>query len=144
MALVRNTFRGNYLPNGYRDIKLVVEVSLDGEPSASQRTHLCEVQLHFEPFFSLKEGAHKVYEWTRELRVRDRMDAQGLFKGMRSELLEEMIHYAQEDWIGLRSLALADLLTTARRHEEAGALLRKVWNAGEQIELRYSSDGGWM
>lgn len=134
VALVRNTFRGNYQPNGYRDIKLLVEVSLDDEPHAPQRTHLCEVQLHFEPFFSLKEGAHKVYEWARELRVRDRMDPQGLFKGMRSELLEEMIRIARKDWNSLRSLALADLLTTAGRHQEAGELLQEVRNVGELIE----------
>ena len=140
MALVRNTFRGNYQPNGYRDVKLLVEVSLDDESNASQRTHLCEVQLHFKPFFSLKKGAHKVYEWARELRVRDRMDPQWLFKGMRSELLEEMLRHADEDWNGLRSLAYADLLTTAGRHEEAGTLLKEVWNVGERIELHTPSD----
>lgn len=45
---------------------------------------------------------------------------------MHSELLGEMIRHAQEDWHGLRSLALADLLTTAGRHEEAGVLLKEV------------------
>lgn len=125
---MRNTFRGNYQPNGYRDIKLIVELGLGDDSSVPRRTHLCEVQLHFKPFFSLKEGNHKIYEWARELQVRHRMDPQQLFKGMRSELLDEMIRLAQEDWSGLRRFALADLLTTARRHDEAGALLQEVWH----------------
>lgn len=130
MPIVRNTFRGNYQPNGYRDIKLIVELGISDASSVPRRTHLCEVQLHFKPFFSLKAGNHKVYEWARQLQVRHRMDPQQLFRGMRSELLDEMIRLAEEDWCGLRRFALVDLLTTARRHDEAGALLREVWNTG--------------
>lgn len=126
VALVRNTFRGNYQPNGYRDVKLIVEVNLGDGSGTTERTHLCEVQLHLAAFFNLKEGQHKVYEWARKLRVRHRMDPQHLFEGMRPELLKEMIHLVEEDWGGLKMFALADLLTTAGRHTEAETLQRKV------------------
>ncbi|CAN0439393.1 unnamed protein product, partial [Scytosiphon promiscuus] len=77
---VSNGFVRNYEKNGYRDVK--VNVIAAG--------HICEIQLHLRPFYSLKYGLHEVYEWSRTLGVTVDMRAQHLFKDLEPGTLELM------------------------------------------------------
>ncbi|CAN0533418.1 unnamed protein product, partial [Ectocarpus sp. 12 AP-2014] len=62
---VKNGFNSDWMPSGYRDVKL--------NPVVNE--HLCEIQLHLRKFFALKGGQHAVYEWARELNVTTDMRA---------------------------------------------------------------------
>ncbi|CAN0348419.1 unnamed protein product [Pylaiella littoralis] len=99
---VANGFDSDWMPSGYRDVKV--------NPVVNE--HLCEVQLHLREFFTLKDGQHAVYEWARELNVTTEMRAEDLFKNLSPEVTKEMIHLAGEDWGGtgycLPDLQLAD------------------------------------
>lgn len=51
---VRNGFVDSYRWNGYRDVKVFVNLE----------EHICEIQLHVRSFYTLKDDQHKVYGWT--------------------------------------------------------------------------------
>lgn len=53
---LKNGFKENQTPGGYRDLKLSLKI--DG--------HVCEVQIHVREFVDLKEESHVLYEWARK------------------------------------------------------------------------------
>lgn len=87
---VKNGFQPDWMPSGYRDVKV--------NPIVSE--HLCEIQLHLREFFYLKAGQHKVYEWARELNVTTEMHPSYLFENQSSEVRKEMIRLAGQNWRG--------------------------------------------
>lgn len=112
---VRNGFIHEHGLNGYRDVKLCV--NLDG--------HICEIQLHLSSFFSLKDGQHTVCEWSRQLKVSNNMQPQHLFVGMRPDVRERMIELARMNWRS-NSGALLSLLLEAGQYEECERIHREV------------------
>ncbi|CAM9212844.1 unnamed protein product, partial [Ectocarpus sp. 8 AP-2014] len=87
---VKNGFISDWMPSGYRDVKLNPVVS----------NHLCEIQLQLREFFDLKGGQHAVYEWARELNVTTEMRGEHLFKSTSPEVTKEMMRLAGENWCG--------------------------------------------
>lgn len=87
---VRNGFNSDWMPSGYRDVKVSPVVN----------EHLCEIQLHLRDFYSLKDGQHEVYRWARELNVTTELSASYLLKNMSSEVMAEMICLARHNWRG--------------------------------------------
>lgn len=85
---VSNGFISDWMPSGYRDVKV--------NPIVDE--HLCEVQLQLGAFFSLKAGQHAVYEWARELNVSTGMEPEHLFTTLSTEVTMEMICLAQQNW----------------------------------------------
>ena len=85
---VSNGFNSDWMPSGYRDVKV--------NPVVNE--HLCEIQLQLGAFYSLKAGQHAVYEWARELIVTTEMEAEHLFQNLSREVTKEMIHLAQQNW----------------------------------------------
>ncbi|CAM9940130.1 unnamed protein product [Ectocarpus fasciculatus] len=85
---VSNGFASDWMPNGYRDVKLNPVVN----------GHLCEIQLQLRSFFDLKAGQHVVYEWARQLKVTTEMEANHLIKTLSQEVTEEMIRLAKQNW----------------------------------------------
>lgn len=85
---VSNGFNSDWMPSGYRDVKV--------NPVVNE--HLCEIQLQLSAFYSLKAGQHAVYEWARELIVTTEMEAEHLFQNLSREVTKEMIHLAQQNW----------------------------------------------
>lgn len=112
---VSNGFVDDYQRNGYRDVKVHVSVA----------EHVCEIQLHLRPFYRLKDGQHKVYEWSRELRVTADMRAEHLFKNLERGVLTVMIKHARQNWCST-GVALRSLLSQAGNSEEAGNIQRQV------------------
>lgn len=112
---VSNGFIRNYSVNGYRDVK--VNVIAAG--------HLCEIQLHLRTFYSLKDGQHEVYEWSRTLDITADMEPMHLFKNFESGTLQLMTQLSRENWCST-GLFLAPLLVESGQYEEARALLREV------------------
>lgn len=115
---VSNGFMEDYQKNGYRDVKVHV----------SMEEHVCEIQLHLRPFYQLKDGQHKVYDWSRELRVTADTRAEHLFENLERGVLAVMIQHAREDWYST-GVALRSLLGQAGESEEAGEIQRQVMNA---------------
>eukprot|EP00903_Cladosiphon_okamuranus_P010037 g9517.t3 len=112
---VSNGFVRNYGRNGYRDVKVIAIVA----------GHACEIQLHLRSFYDLKAGQHEVYEWSRTLKVTAEIQAEHLFRGMQSDILELMIQLATVDWKST-GVALAPLLHTAGRYAEAHDLQSQI------------------
>lgn len=104
---VRNGFNSDWMPSGYRDVKLSPVVN----------EHLCEIQLHLSDFYSLKDGQHEVYEWARELKVTTELSASYLLQNLSSEVMAEMIRLSQRNWRGT-----ADILPSL--HKAAGNFLQ--------------------
>ncbi|CAM9457830.1 unnamed protein product [Ectocarpus sp. 12 AP-2014] len=87
---VKNGFNSDWMPGGYRDVKL--------NPVVNE--HLCEIQLQLREFFALKGGQHAVYEWARELTVTTEMRGEHPFKNTSPEVTKEMMRLAEENWYG--------------------------------------------
>ncbi|CAM9467363.1 unnamed protein product, partial [Ectocarpus fasciculatus] len=85
---VKNGFNSDWMPSGYRNVKLNPVVN----------DHLCEIQLHLREFFALKGGQHVVYEWARELRVTTEMRGEDLFINLSPEMMTEMMRLAEQNW----------------------------------------------
>eukprot|EP00903_Cladosiphon_okamuranus_P015056 g13929.t1 len=110
----RHGFDADWMPGGYRDVKL--------NPVVNQ--HLCEIQLQLREFFNLRSGQHAVYTWARDLKVRTYISADSLFENLSPVVMEEMAHLARQDWHGsgycLPNLHLAagryDLVEKERRN----------------------------
>lgn len=112
---VGNGFSPDWMPGGYRDVK--VNPVVNG--------HLCEIQLQLGAFFSLKDGQHEVYRWSRELNVTTEMKAEHLFKNLSREVTKEMIRLAQRNWRGTEYL-LPSLHLNAGDYLQAQKVLNKV------------------
>lgn len=112
---VRNSFGSDYMPSGYRDVK--VNAVIEG--------HVCEIQLQLRAFYDLKDGQHKVYEWARELNVTKEMRADDLFKTLSKDVTDKMITLAKEDWEQTRA-SLPFLITAAGDYEGAHNMLTEV------------------
>lgn len=109
---VTNGFISDWIPSGYRDVK--VNPIVNG--------HLCEIQLHLRDLFSLKQGQHTVYEWARDLRVTAAMQSGYLFENLSSELTQEMIRLAGRNWHGTQDLLSMLLLNNGQFAQAQGAL----------------------
>ncbi|CAB1096777.1 unnamed protein product [Ectocarpus sp. CCAP 1310/34] len=105
---VKNGFNSDWMPSGYRDVKLNPVVN----------DHLCEIQLHLRGFFELKGGQHAVYEWARELNVTTDMRSKDLFKNLSPEVSEEMIRLAGQNWAGT-AYVLPDVQLDAGQYDLA-------------------------
>ncbi|CAM9939141.1 unnamed protein product [Ectocarpus fasciculatus] len=103
---VKNGFNYDWMPSGYRDVKL--------NPVVNE--HLCEIQLHLREFFALKGGQHAVYEWARELNVTTEMRAEDLVKNLSPDVTKEMIRLAGENWRGT-GYCLPDLQLGAGQYD---------------------------
>ncbi|CAM9623400.1 unnamed protein product [Ectocarpus fasciculatus] len=112
---VKNGFNSDWMPSGYRDVKLNPVV----------KEHLCEIQLHLREFFSLKGGQHAVYEWARELNVTTEIDGEHLIKNLSPEVTKEMMRLAGENWRGTGYL-LQDLQLDARQYDLAEKSFRQT------------------
>lgn len=112
---VINGFRPDYMPNGYRDIKL--NVALGG--------HICEIQMHIKAFRDLTPGQHEVYEWARKLNVTVGMDATDLIHDMSPETKRAMVVLARANWCGTNAI-LPFLLADSMEWDEARSELTEV------------------
>lgn len=112
---VTNGFNNDWMPSGYRDVKV--------NPVVNE--HLCEIQLHLGDFSVLKSDQHAVYEWARDLRVTTKMRATDLFSTLSSEVTEEMIRLARQDWCGT-GYCLPELLLASGQYDQAEEGLRQV------------------
>lgn len=108
MLRVANGFKYDWMPSGYRDVKI----------NSIVEGHLCEVQLHLHAFHQLKDGQHEVYEWARDLNVTTEMRPEDLFKNMSHDLITEMIGMAQDNWHDTASV-LPFLQVAAGQYVEA-------------------------
>lgn len=115
---VHNGFGSDYMPSGYRDIKLNVVVE----------EHICEMQLHLRSFYELKPGQHKVYEWARDLNVTVGISHRDLVKDLSPEIMQDMIDVVREVW-GQRSELLLILLSDSGKWREARSMLNEVRRA---------------
>ncbi|CAM9216605.1 unnamed protein product [Ectocarpus fasciculatus] len=118
---VKNGFNSDWMPSGYRDVKVNPVVN----------DHLCEIQLHLREFYALKRGQHAVYEWARDLNVTTEMRPSDLFKNVSREVTEQMIRLAGENWQGT-GFCLSDLQLAAGQYAQA--------EMGVQQELREAED----
>ncbi|CAB1118953.1 unnamed protein product [Ectocarpus sp. CCAP 1310/34] len=112
---VTNGFTSDWMPSGYRDVKV--------NPAVNE--HVCEIQLQLRQFYELKHDQHAVYEWARELSVTAKMEAEQLFENLSGEVTEEMIRLAEGNWRGT-GYCLVDLLTMAGQYAKAEEGSRKV------------------
>ncbi|CAM9963570.1 unnamed protein product, partial [Ectocarpus sp. 4 AP-2014] len=87
---VSNGFISDWMPAGYRDVRLNVVVN----------EHLCEIQLSLREFFVLQVGQHALYEFTRELKVTTHMRAEYLFENLSPDVTKEMMRLAGLNWRG--------------------------------------------
>lgn len=84
------------------------------------------MQLHLRPFYDrLKDGQHKVYEWSRTLNVTVDMKAEHLFKNMDRKTLAIMTRLAGDDWEATGS-AVVPLLVQSGEFTQARELQRQV------------------
>lgn len=113
---VTNGFISDWMPSGYRDVKLNAVV--DG--------HLCEIQLHLREFHDLKRHQHVVYEWARDLNVTKAMVADQLFENLSCEVMDEMIRLAEEGNWHETGFLLPRLQLSAGRYAQAEEGHRKV------------------
>ncbi|CAM9361850.1 unnamed protein product [Ectocarpus fasciculatus] len=112
---VKNGFNSDWMPSGYRDVKL--------NPVVNE--HLCEIQLQLREFYALKSGQHAVYEWARDLNVPARVGAKDLVDNLSLAVTEEMIRLARDNWLGSGG-HLTKLLVDAKHFAEAEQDLRQV------------------
>eukprot|EP00903_Cladosiphon_okamuranus_P017337 g15974.t1 len=111
---VKNSFSSDWVPSGYRDVK--VNPVVDG--------HLCEIQLQLSEFFTLKSDQHAVYEWARDLDVNSQVHAVDLFKNLSAKVTKEMICLARKNWHGTR-VYLPELQLAAGQYNLAEEGLRQ-------------------
>ncbi|CAM9461600.1 unnamed protein product, partial [Ectocarpus fasciculatus] len=126
---VKNGFNSDWMPSGYRDVKLNPVV----------KEHLCEIQLHLREFFSLKGGQHAVYEWARELNVTTEIDGEHLIKNLSPEVTKEMMRLAGENWRGTGYL-LQDLQLDARQYDLAEKSFRQNLRDAEHKAREFEDD----
>lgn len=112
---VFNGFSSDWMPSGYRDVK--VNPVVNG--------HLCEIQLHLRDFFELKDGQHKVYQWARELPVTTEPDPRYLFDDLSGQVLEEMMKLSEANWAATEDV-LPSLQMYTGKYLEAEEAFRKV------------------
>lgn len=110
-----NGFDSDWMPSGYRDVKVNAVVS----------NHLCEIQLQLRDFFSLKAGQHEVYEWARTLKVTAEMTPELLLENMSRDILAEMIAVAGQNWYGTEHI-LPELHLSAGHFRQAQEILDEV------------------
>lgn len=96
--------------------------------------HICEVQLHLRSFYSLKDGQHEVYKWSRTLNVTADMTPEHLLKNMEPAVLQLMTRLAREDWFSTK-FTLHSLLVASGDYKEAQELLLQVSILSEWREL---------
>eukprot|EP00903_Cladosiphon_okamuranus_P006199 g6096.t1 len=87
---VKNGFISDWMPGGYRDVKV--------NPVVNQ--HLCEIQLQLRDFYDLKSGQHAVYTWARDLKVTADLNAEDLLENISPEVMAEMARLARQNWHG--------------------------------------------
>ncbi|CAM9623319.1 unnamed protein product, partial [Laminaria digitata] len=129
---VKNGFNSDWMPGGYRDVKV--------NPVVNQ--HLCEIQLQLRDFFALKSGQHAVYTWARELNVKQEMRAENLFEKLSPEGREEMVNLARQNWQG-RGLWLADLQLAAGQHNLAEKGFRQNLSEAEDVLRGFEDHGSY-
>ncbi|CAN0327025.1 unnamed protein product, partial [Ectocarpus sp. 8 AP-2014] len=117
---VTNGFISDWMPSGYRDVKL----------NAVVNGHLCEIQLHLREFHDLKRHQHVVYEWARDLNVTKAMVADQLFENLSLEVMDEMIRLAKGNWHETGFL-LPRLQLSAGRYAQAEEGHRKALSEAE-------------
>ncbi|CAM9324990.1 unnamed protein product [Ectocarpus sp. 13 AM-2016] len=127
---VKNGFKSDWMPSGYRDVKL--------NPVVNE--HLCEIQLHLREFLALKGGQHAVYEWARELNVTTDMRCEDLFENLSDKVTKEMLHLAGENWRGT-GYVLPDLQLAAGEYDLAEKSQRQALEDAEN-EVREVEDHG--
>lgn len=123
---MKNGFSYDWMPNGYRDVK--VNPVVNG--------HLCEIQLQLGEFFTLKHGQHAVYKWARELNVATEVEPEYLLENLSGEVMEEMLRLAQRDWHGT-GYCLTDLQVAAGQFDEAETGIRQVDSALIDVQLHF-------
>ncbi|CAM9778863.1 unnamed protein product [Ectocarpus fasciculatus] len=126
---VTNGFNNDWMPSGYRDVKVNPVVN----------DHLCEIQLHLGDFSVLKSDQHAVYEWARDLRVTTKMRATDLFSTLSSEVTEEMIRLARQDWCGT-GYSLPELLLASGQYDQAEEGLRQQLSEAENDKQGVEDD----
>lgn len=115
MLRVKNGFSSDWMPGGYRDVKV--------SPVVNQ--HVCEIQLQLRDFFALKSGQHVVYTWARDLKVAKEVRAEDLFEHRSPEVTEEMVQLARQNWNGT-AYCLSDLQVAAGQYDLAETGFRQV------------------
>ncbi|CAM9890934.1 unnamed protein product, partial [Ectocarpus sp. 12 AP-2014] len=126
---VKNGFNSDWMPSGYRDVKLNPVV----------KEHLCEIQLHLREFFVLKGGQHAVYDWARELNVTTEIDGEHLIKNLSPEVTKEMMRLAGENWRGTGYL-LQDLQLDAGQYDLAETSFREKLRDAEHKVREFEDD----
>lgn len=124
---VSNGFNSDWMPSGYRDVKV--------NPVVNE--HLCELQLQLREFFTLKSGQHAVYAWARDLNVTTEMRATDLFKALSREVTEAMIRLARQNWRGTRS-CLPELQLAAGQLDLAEEGIRQVVRFGKYMSCVFA------
>ncbi|CBN75712.1 hypothetical protein Esi_0167_0004 [Ectocarpus siliculosus] len=125
---VKNGFNSDWMPSGYRDVKLNPVVN----------DHVCEIQLHLREFFALKGGQHVVYEWARELNVTTDMRGEDLWKNLSPEVMKEMMRLAGQNWRET-GFCLPDLQRAAGQYDLAEESHRKL-PKGAENDARVAED----
>ncbi|CAN0212696.1 unnamed protein product [Ectocarpus sp. 6 AP-2014] len=123
---VKNGFNSDWMPGGYRDVKL--------NPVVNE--HLCEIQLHLREFFALKRGQHAVYKWARELSVTTEMCGEDLLENLSQEVTKEMMLLAGENWHGT-GFWLADLQLAAGQYDLAEISHRQALMAAKRTAREF-------
>ncbi|CAM9315422.1 unnamed protein product, partial [Ectocarpus sp. 8 AP-2014] len=118
---VTNGFISDWMPSGYRDVKL----------NAVVNGHLCEIQLHLREFYNLKRHQHVVYEWARDLNVTKAMVADQLFENLSRDVMDEMIRLSEGNWHETGFL-LPRLQLSAGRYAHAEDGHRKALSEAER------------
>ncbi|CAM9762111.1 unnamed protein product [Hapterophycus canaliculatus] len=127
---VVNGFNSDWMPSGYRDVKV--------NPVVNE--HLCEIQLQLRKFHALKGGQHAVYEWARELNVTTEVQAENLFENLSLEVTEEMIRLARDNWQGT-GYCLTDLHFAAGQYDLAEEGLKQKLSGTEDVNWDYQDNG---
>eukprot|EP00903_Cladosiphon_okamuranus_P008930 g8548.t1 len=128
---VANGFNSDWMPSGYRDVKV----------NAVVHEHLCEIQLQLRDFFTLKSDQHAVYEWARDLNVTSEMEPEDMFENVSPEVLEEMMHLAMEDWHGTRP-CLEHLQLAAGQYAQAEKGLKQQLLEAEEAKRGFEGNDG--
>eukprot|EP00903_Cladosiphon_okamuranus_P018852 g17340.t1 len=131
---VKNGFNSDWMPGGYRDVKV--------NPVVNQ--HLCEIQLQLHDFYTLKSGQHAVYTWARELRVTTGLGAEDMLENLFPEVTKEMVHLARQNWHGT-GYYLANLQFAAGEYDLAEKGLKQDLSGAEDKLQGFEDHGskGW-
>ncbi|CAN0519087.1 unnamed protein product, partial [Ectocarpus sp. 12 AP-2014] len=128
---VANGFNSDWMPSGYRDVKV----------NAVVHEHLCEIQLQLREFVALKSDQHAVYEWARDLNVTSEMEPEDMFENISPEVVEEMMHLATEDWHGTRP-CLEHLQLAAGQYAQAEKGLKQQLLEAEGAKRGFEDNNG--